>query len=70
MSEIQKDTKVNELNDISGALRKMRRDIRSINKNTKKNILSIEALKEEIINNNEQVSRSLAEALEWDKRVS
>ena len=48
MSEIQKDTKVNELNDISGALRKMRRDIRSINKNTKKNILSIEALKEEI----------------------
>ena len=57
MSEIQKDTKVNELNDITVALRKIRRDIRLINKNTKKNILSIEALKEEITNNNEQVFR-------------
>lgn len=57
MGEVPNDTETNELKDVCESLRKMRRDIRLINKNTKKYILSIEALKKEISNNNEQVFR-------------
>ncbi len=57
MSEIQKGTNTADLNDIYEAIRKIRRDIKLVNKNTKKNILSVECLKNEMSNSNEQIFR-------------